>query len=83
MAATAARASADDPAAAPKTAFADRWHEPNSTAFGAPVQIVPQETTQNSASGAESSMSYSAADIFSPSQKMKMPPWPLKNAKAE
>ena len=56
IAAQAARASADEPA--PKAAFTDRWLEPTSTAFGAPVQIVPQETPQAppSASGAESSM---------------------------
>src|SRR4029077_12574038 len=33
IAATAVRASADEPAAEPKTAFSDRWHEPTSTAF--------------------------------------------------
>ena len=51
IAAQAARASADEPA--PKAAFTDRWLEPTSTAFGAPVQIVPQETPQASASGPE------------------------------
>jgi adhesin transport system outer membrane protein len=83
IAAQAARASADEPA--PKAAFTDRWLEPTSTAFGAPVQIVPQETprTPPTGSGAESSMSYSATDVFSPGQIMKMPPWPLKNAKAD
>ena len=81
IAAQAARASADEPA--PKTAFTDRWLEPTSTAFGAPVQIVPQETPQAPASGAESSMSYSATGIVAPGQMVKMPPWPLKNAKAD
>ena len=83
IAAQAARASADEPA--PKAVFTDRWLEPTSTAFGAPVQIVPQETprTPPTGSGAESSMSYSATDVFSPGQMMKMPPWPLKNAKAD
>jgi outer membrane protein, adhesin transport system len=81
IAAQAARASADEPA--PKVAFTDRWLEPTSTAFGAPVQIVPQETPQAPASGAESSMSYSATGIVAPGQMVKMPPWPLKNAKAD
>jgi hypothetical protein len=60
-----------------KVGFSDRWLDPTATAFAAPLPPIGQPN------GAESSLGYSAAaGMFTPDQLKRMPPWPIKDARA-
>ena len=76
------RASADE---GTKVGFSDRWLDPTATAYSTPVhQIGPQEPApQQQATGSDAAIGYSAPGIFTPSQLMKLPVWPLKEAKSK
>ena len=66
-------------AAAPQTkvGFSDRWLDPTATALAAPLPPTGQPN------GAESSLGYSAAPgMFTPDQLKKMPPWPIRDTRA-
>jgi adhesin transport system outer membrane protein len=62
----------------PKVAFSDRWLDPTVTAYAAPTPQIGQQP----GTGADSNLGNSAAGMFTPSQIMKMPPWPIKDAPA-
>jgi adhesin transport system outer membrane protein len=75
-----ARASADGGSPAPKMAFSDRWLDPTASAFSTPTHLIGPQTPAPPATEAEASLGYSAPGIFTPSQLMKLPVWPLKEA---
>jgi outer membrane protein, adhesin transport system len=76
-----ARPSAEG-AAAPKVGFSDRWLDPTASAFSKPAHLVgpPTAVPPQMATEAEASLGYTAPGIFTPSQLMKLPLWPLKEA---
>jgi outer membrane protein, adhesin transport system len=84
-AAEASQASADAPRS--KTAFSDRWLDPTTTVF-APLalQTTPQDPQQLQPpmTGSDAKLGFSSATgAFSPSQMLKMPNWPLRDARAD
>ena len=83
-AAEASQASADAPRS--KTAFSDRWLDPTTTRLRAirnadrpqdPQQLQPPMI------GSDARLGFSTTGVFSPSQMLKMPNWPLKDARAD
>jgi hypothetical protein len=75
-----ARASADEGVAAPKVGFSDRWLDPTVSAFSTPAHLIGPQTPAPPPTEAEASLGYAAPSIFTPSQLMKLPVWPLKEA---
>jgi adhesin transport system outer membrane protein len=75
-----AQASANYGTSAPNVTFSDRWLDPTATAFSTPVHQIGPQTPAPPATEAEVSLGYSAPSIFTPSQLMRLPVWPLKEA---